>query len=306
MNLKFVIDELPLRSVQLSPPRSLSDPGRERFQVVTNSGTIYGLLKDDSSLEYIIQPFKNVNAAYLLPLENRTQGFEQKMWVVAPGGVVYLISSDPNSWVPISTGTRDDLHGVFFTNSNNGWVVGSNGAIFSTNDGGLAWTRQASGTTSQLNSINFLPDGKYGWIAGNDGVILSTEDGGATWVHRTQGLAGGGWYLRFPSPWYFLSLLLVGLLVLRRPQVADAPPEESVADVLVSDRPLDEAAGDVLAFNQIARGLSRFLRNENTLPPLTIAITGEWGTGKSSLMNLLRADLRSYKFRPVWFNAWHH
>ena len=42
------------------------------------------------------------------------------------------------------------------------------------------------------------------------------------------------------------------------------------------------------------------------MPPLTIAVTGEWGSGKSSLMNLLRVDLRRYGFRPVWFNAWHH
>ena len=53
-------------------------------------------------------------------------------------------------------------------------------------------------------------------------------------------------------------------------------------------------------------GLSRFLRNENTIPPLTVAVTGPWGTGKSSLMNLAKADLEEYGFRPVWFNAWHH
>src|SRR5262249_48764388 len=43
-----------------------------------------------------------------------------------------------------------------------------------------------------------------------------------------------------------------------------------------------------------------------TQPPLTIAITGEWGTGKSSLMSLLHEELAGHGFRPVWFNAWHH
>lgn len=202
--------------------------------------------------------------------------------------------------------SSNDLYSVYFLDSNRGWVAGSNGVIFTTSDGGNNWQRQDSGTRSQLNSIYFLPDGSNGWIAGEHGLILSTNDGGATWVHRTQGNDAGGNYLRFPAPWFFLVLLIVPLLLLRRANVQASEPEESVADLLVSDRPLDTSAGDVLAFNSIALGLSRFLRNENTMPPLTIAIIGEWGTGKSSLMNLLRADLRSYKFRPVWFNAWHH
>lgn len=232
-------------------------------------------------------------------------------WVVGSGGTVYRSregsGTEANQWEPLKTQSTEDLHGVFFVDQNRGWVTGSQGAIFATNDSGTTWTRQTSGTTIQLNAVNFLPDGQHGWIAGDKGIILSTSDGGNTWVHRTQGaVTGNGRYLRFPAPWYFLGLFLLGALLWRKPQDAEAAPEESVADVLVSDRPLEEATGDVLAFNIIARSLSRFLRNENTLPPLTIAITGEWGTGKSSLMNLLRGDLRSYGFRPVWFNAWHH
>ncbi len=228
--------------------------------------------------------------------------------MVGTAGVVWRSTDRGAYWTQLYTTTPNDLHGVFFLDDKKGWVVGSNGAVFSTNDAGGNWQPKASGTKSQLNSIQFLSDGLHGWIAGNDGLILSTADGGETWIHQTQGLEGtGGMYFRFPAPWYFLSLVGLGLVLLRRRvDPVDLTPEESVADVLVSDRALEQADGDVLAFNSIARGISRFLRNENTLPPLTIAIIGEWGTGKSSLMNLLRVDLRSYKFRPVWFNAWHH
>ena len=228
--------------------------------------------------------------------------------MVGTAGVVWRSTDRGAYWTQLYTKTPNDLHGVFFLDDKKGWVVGSNGAVLSTNDAGINWQPKASGTKSQLNSIQFLSDGLHGWIAGNDGLILSTADGGETWIHQTQGLEGtGGMYFRFPAPWYFLSLVGLGLVLLRRRvDPVDLTPEESVADVLVSDRALEQADGDVLAFNSIARGISRFLRNENTLPPLTIAIIGEWGTGKSSLMNLLRVDLRSYKFRPVWFNAWHH
>jgi hypothetical protein len=41
-------------------------------------------------------------------------------------------------------------------------------------------------------------------------------------------------------------------------------------------------------------------------PPLTVAVLGEWGQGKSSLMRLIEGNLRKNRAYPVWFNAWHH
>ena len=238
-------------------------------------------------------------------IETRANGFFQRSgstWFAGRSGIVLREFGTDE----VATGASDDLQSIYFLDQDTrGWVSGSNGVILTSTDQGQTWQRQNSGTTSQLNAINFLPDGLQGWAAGNDGLILSTSNGGATWMHRTQGRDASGMYLRLPAPWYFLGLILIGLMVVSRTE-APLATEESVADVLISDRPLETPAGDVLSFNTIALGLSRFLRNENTLPPLTIAITGEWGTGKSSLMNLLRADLRSYSFRPVWFNAWHH
>lgn len=115
-------------------------------------------------------------------------------------------------------------------------------------------------------------------------------------------------YHRYPAPWYWVfSLLVTGQLLyyLLRGRQTEIQTV-SIADVLVSDRPLKPGDPDPLNFGRIARALSRFLRNPNTEPPMTIAITGEWGSGKSSLMNLLYHDLKHFGFMPVWFNAWHH
>ena len=87
-----------------------------------------------------------------------------------------------------------------------------------------------------------------------------------------------------------------------RPEAAG----ETVADLLASDRPLEAGDPDPLDLGRIAAGMARFIANRHTDPPLTMAVTGEWGTGKSSLMNLLFHDLKRRRFRPVWFNAWHH
>ena len=73
-----------------------------------------------------------------------------------------------------------------------------------------------------------------------------------------------------------------------------------------SDAPLDSWRQDRLQFTPLARGISRFLRHQMTTPPLTIAVTGDWGSGKSTLMKLICEDLKRCGWRAVWFNAWHH
>ena len=240
-------------------------------------------------------------------------------WAVGEDGTILADSNIPKyfevNWRPLPSGISEDLFAVHFIDAAQGWVVGANGALLQTIDAGQTWQKQPSGTTTQLNSITFLSGGRRGWAAGNDGTILSTTDGGENWSHQTQesainnatGAIGGN-PLRALPPWYYISLLgfAAALWPIRKPPPSADPPEESIADVLIADRPLKFGEPDPLNFSSIALGVSRFLRNDKTVPPLTIAVTGEWGTGKSSLMNLLRIDLMHYGFRPVWFNAWHH
>ncbi|HJR07785.1 MAG TPA: P-loop NTPase fold protein [Pyrinomonadaceae bacterium] len=231
--------------------------------------------------------------------------------IVGGDGIIYL-DTPQTGWIAASSGTNQNLRAARLIGSwpGVGWVVGDGGTIIHSSDGGRTWKPQTSHVQGRLNDVYFLPDGRHGWAVGYNG-ILATGDGGEHWVRAAVGPheepSTGAYSVSLPR-WYFLSWPLAGLLLLpalrRRGDVT--PPDESVADILVSDRPLEAGDPDPLEFQTIALGLSRFLRNEKTVPPLTIAITGEWGTGKSSLMNLLRADLREYGYRPVWFNAWHH
>jgi len=236
-------------------------------------------------------------------------------WAVGDGGKIFNTTDAGSTWREQPSGTTQDLRAVSFLGSDVGWAVGENGTMLHTTNGGQTWATQPNRTSSDLNSISFLIDGQRGYAAGHDGTILCTTDGGANWFHQTQEsdlnaarAVGGGNPRRSLPPWYYVSWLLVGLLLwpVRHPPPPATPPEESIADVLIADRPLNFGEYDPLNFTPIALGMSRFLRNDKTVPPLTIAVTGEWGTGKSSLMNMLRTDLMRYGFRPVWFNAWHH
>jgi hypothetical protein len=186
----------------------------------------------------------------------------------------------------------------FLPASPRGWALDQTSQIYATTDSGVTWTT-LNKLPSPLIKIRFASE-TVGCALAADGSVFVTHDSGKTWENSRR-------HRIYPAPWYYLSLLLIlgfTWMGLRRRQPLDE--RLSVADVLASDRPVDASQHDALNLDPLAQALSRFLRNESTQPPLSIAITGEWGSGKSSLMNLLRDDLRRHGFHPVSFNAWHH
>lgn len=65
---------------------------------------------------------------------------------------------------------------------------------------------------------------------------------------------------------------------------------------------------DKFGLQAYEQGLETFLRGAST--PITIALQGEWGSGKTSLMNVLRDDLcgdmNSSDFFSIWINTWEY
>lgn len=113
----------------------------------------------------------------------------------------------------------------------------------------------------------------------------------------------------YPAPLAYVIIGVVGFIVLIIVSAKVAPvavSSDNIVEHFASDAPITKASSDCLGFDRIARSISQFLRNEKTTPPLTIAVTGQWGSGKSSLMQLLASDLKVHRIRPVWLNAWHH
>src|ERR1044071_4935534 len=81
------------------------------------------------------------------------------------------------------------LRSVFFIDPQEGWIVGDEGVILHTIDGGKRWERQPTGTRASLRSVQFLTP-FIGWAVGREelpygqgsvGVILFTSDGGLEW-----------------------------------------------------------------------------------------------------------------------------
>jgi photosystem II stability/assembly factor-like uncharacterized protein len=76
------------------------------------------------------------------------------------------------------------LRSVYFTDQDNGWVVGDRGLMLRTSDGGLSWFQHACPVGAvNLNDVEFSrTDPSLGCIAAFDGHVLCTTNAGADWT----------------------------------------------------------------------------------------------------------------------------
>ena len=73
----------------------------------------------------------------------------------------------------------------------------------------------------------------------------------------------------------------------------------------IVDLPRKKDQKDLFGIEKYQDALVEFIKESNT--PLTIALQGEWGSGKTSLMNMLEDELCSKgNFYRVWINSWQY
>lgn len=70
-----------------------------------------------------------------------------------------------------------------------------------------------------------------------------------------------------------------------------------------ADRPIEQASQDEFEVSPYVEGLGDFTMDCET--PLTIAVQGAWGSGKTSMMNMLQKYLEETgRVETIWFNTW--
>ena len=107
----------------------------------------------------------------------------EKLVAVGDHGDVVISRDAGVTWKQCLVPARTLLTGVSFPDSQHGWIVGHDGVILATNDGGITWARQDDGKDLETVYLDVhFRDPLHGLAAGAYGLLRQTEDGGRHWT----------------------------------------------------------------------------------------------------------------------------
>lgn len=127
--------------------------------------------------------YEMVNRQYIYALDANTIIIGG--WNILTNSEVVIKSVDGGAtWSKKYLGPFDtEAYDMQFPTSSIGYLVGRNGRILKTTNGGNSWSLQTTNTTADLYEIHFI-SADTGFVVGDD-TFLKTADGGATWVKST-------------------------------------------------------------------------------------------------------------------------
>ena len=104
----------------------------------------------------------------------------KKYFIVFFGLILSLQLSAQAKWDTLSPfPTTNSLFDTHFISEETGWIVGSNGTVMRTTDGGSSWDLQYYDSTKLFKSVFFI-DENEGWVGGKN-YLIHTLNGGDSW-----------------------------------------------------------------------------------------------------------------------------
>lgn len=149
---------------------SIHTPDGNFVIAVGNGGSVFRSYNGGSSYAYSPLGAADMNAVFCK---------NSKVWIACDSGKI-LISTNYGYTFNNYIYGMEEHRSVFFFDENTGWLVGNNGTIAKSTDGGLTWVSQNSQINSHLCSVKFISLTE-GAACGDNGKIIHTTNGGSTW-----------------------------------------------------------------------------------------------------------------------------
>ncbi len=145
------------------------------------------ILRDDQATweAQTVETSRNLYSVHLYDPENILLAMFEGIKRTDDGGKSWPEDLQPSN--PDNEAPEDIPRSIFSKNSSSTWVVGRNGMIAHSSDGGSLWEHRSTETHATLRDIHFA-DSRHGWAVGHQGTILHTTDGGDIWHEQDSGI----------------------------------------------------------------------------------------------------------------------
>jgi photosystem II stability/assembly factor-like uncharacterized protein len=100
-----------------------------------------------------------------------------QLWRSDDGGRSWRQVNSPALQTPTSAQASVSMRDLVFADAQNGWLVGDDGTVYGTSDGGTSWVLQAIATQQSLGSI-YAINPRQVWLGGGRGIIFGSAAGG--------------------------------------------------------------------------------------------------------------------------------
>gem|GEM_PF-2685353 len=123
------------------------------------------------------------------------------VYVVGTGGNLWRY--DGTSWIRITLNLNIDITSLTMLDGMFGYLVGTDGTLCRTFDGGLTWSVLVSGVNVRLRSVCIISR-NIAYVVGDGGVLLQTLDGGVTWVRIDLNTSVSLFSVTFINGWGYI------------------------------------------------------------------------------------------------------
>jgi photosystem II stability/assembly factor-like uncharacterized protein len=117
-------------------------------------------------------------------------GVKNKGVISAPASQLGISQANSLNLEPQGIYTSGIFEDIDALNERVAFVVGRDGVIGKTTDGGFTWYVKNSGIDNDLKAVSIVSD-QVAWVVGEEGIILKTSDGGTTWSPQNSGTSSG-------------------------------------------------------------------------------------------------------------------
>ncbi len=151
----------------------------------------------DGAVTWVQQYAVTTGGFYALKFINELTGFAGGG--DAAGGKFYKTTNAGMNWVIINNTVSGNA--MDFGNESNGVIVGSQGYIVQTTDGGYTWVRIKRQTLITMNAVHYNSDGNNAWIVGDQGLLMQ-HNNTVTIISHGNDIIPEKYYLyqNYPNP----------------------------------------------------------------------------------------------------------